>query len=286
MSGHLVCNVAGNQVYFWDLTLRDDDYESEDIIEIFKDTSKQWVFQKESGGTSGYVHWQCRVNLKEKTRRPICFPDAWRGRLSPTKTSTTKGRSPFSYVMKDTSRIDGPWNDKDVTYVPSDVPKTADLYPWQQRCYDALVIQSGRKIMFMEDIGGGVGKTTFLRYLVCRKKAIYIPPICTEAQQMAGYYQSATKGRESWKPIVVFDVPRATSMQMWHKIAPCIEMIKDGWAADGRNSSRFQACEKPYVIVGYNGLPRDKKGERYSLTTFFTHNKVDKWEDFGDARIF
>ena len=286
MAGHMVCNISANQVFFWDLTLRDDDFDEEVLIEVFKDTCKQWVFQKEQGADSAYIHWQCRLNLKEKVRRPSCFPDGWRGRLSPTQVSTVKGRKAFSYVMKEASRIDGPWTDKDIIYVPSDVPMPDGLREWQVRCYDALQVQSSRKIMFMTDVAGGAGKTTFMRYLVARKKAVYIPPICTEAQQMAGYYYGATLGKEQWKPIVVFDIPRSTSMQMWHKIAPCIEMIKDGYAADGRNAAKFHLTEMPIVLVGYNGLPRDKKGDRYELATFFSHDKIDEWIDFGDARIF
>lgn len=262
-------------VFFWDFTISMESAPQKAVVDWLRQVAKQWVFQQEEGSATGYAHWQGRLNLKERTRK-LYLPEEWKGDTSCTGVATVKGKKAFSYVMKEDTRVDGPWSDRDVFEIPDDVPQVDGLRRWQAACLAYLRYQNDRQILFLKDEAGNSGKTTLIRHLICRQRAIYVPPVCENAQQMGAYVHDAVKLDPLKRRIVVFDLPRAISNHQWRKIAPLIEFIKDGYAADGRNTAKFVVCAKPIVLVAYNSLP-----EGACLGTFFTHDKIDLWIDFN-----
>lgn len=283
--GQLVEKTA-NAVNFWDLTVYDP-LDFDEVREWMKEVAKQWVFQEEECPSTKKHHFQCRVNLKKKVRG-CWMPDGWKGKASATSNDTLelakkKGRQAFDYVMKDDTRIDGPWTDRDVGYVPSDVPKTmADLRGWQRDAIRHLLEQNDRRILFLVDKEGCSGKTKLIKFLMGRRNAIYVPPLQDTVNQIMGYFHDATILEPHRKRILVIDVPRATELSFWKKLAPAIEMMKDGFAVDGRNKSRYHMVEQPMVVVSLNGMPYDRKGNQAKLHWFFTPDKIDIWDKYSD----
>lgn len=265
---------AKHPVFFWDFTLSCETCTKDGVVAWCREVGKQWCFQEEEAPGTGYRHYQGRINLRERVRF-LPLPEGYRGHQSPTTVDTAKGKKAFSYVMKSETRVNGPWSDRDVVYVPSDVPEHDSLRPWQSRCLAALRSQGDRQIMFLNEPTGNVGKTTLLRYLACRERAIYVPPICENAQQMAGFVYAAVVRDPSARQIIVFDMPRAISEHSWKKAAPVIEQAKDGYAFDGRNTAKQCLFEKPKILVAYNNLPGD-----LVLGNLFSHDKIQFWNDF------
>lgn len=259
-------------VYFWDFTVSAAKAQRDEILTWCKQNAKQWVFQLEKGAENGYLHYQVRVNLVERKRR-LGAPDHWEcnGNASPTNTKVVQGKRTFEYVMKEDTREDGPWSDKDEPrYVPRAM-RTLELREEQQEMLDYMEVQNDRQILFVQD-EGNAGKSTFGKWLICNRAAVYIPPNCTTGQQMAGYYYSAVKDAPGKTFYVIFDIPRATNERQWREIAPTIEQIKDGYAYDGRNAARFCLTEPPRVVVFFNGLPGDLE-----LEFLFTPDKIVKF---------
>lgn len=257
-------------VFFWDLTVSKEKASREAVKEWCKTNCKQWVFQEEIGAETGYAHYQCRVNLVEKARRPG-VPKEWCANWSATSVNVVKGKRTFQYVIKSETRVAGPWSDRDEAgYLPRDVPE--NLLDWQHELLQRLEEQNGRQILFMADPEGGTGKTTLLRYMASRG-AVVVPPYCDTPQQMAGFFYAAASQDPSKVMNVIFDIPRSLTYKIWQKVAITVEAIKDGWASDGRMSARFMMCEKPKVLVCYNSLPGD-----LTLEHLFSHDKIARFE--------
>lgn len=244
-----------NQCYFFDLTVSAATCEKETLLTFLKDNAKQWAFQLEKGETTGYEHYQCRMNLKQKTRDPR---DMHPGHWTPTQTETTQNKRAFSYVMKAETRVSGPWTDKDNTFIPDHVKAMKTLYPWQETVLEALRMQNNRQILWIWDSEGNVGKSAFLDYLQCYEKAHYVPPFCSNESQIAGYVYKAVvndPGRKHW---FVFDLPRSVDSKQLKQICSIIELTKDGRAFEARNHSRNTLFNRPTILVASNEEPPRK----------------------------
>lgn len=249
--------------------------------------AKQWCFQLEKGAQKGLLHWQGRLNLKERTEH-LHFPEQeWTGYHEPTSKTCTKGKKAFSYVLKRETQVEGPWTDRDIQYIPSDVPDPTELRPWQMRLIDAAKEQNGRQIHFMMNPKGGVGKSAFMRHIASYNAGIIVPPICDTAQQMAAFVYEEVKDQPWRTRMVLIDIPRTADFKMWSKMMIVVETIKDGYAYEGRNKARPPVLfERPQVIVGFNELPMKKCKDGFKrafLQDFLSEDKIVVWTDFGSA---
>ena len=80
----------------------------------------KFVFQLEKSSPTdknpdGYIHWQCRINLvKKKTLASAVkeLGEAIGAHVSPTSTNVHINAKSFNYVMKEDTRLEGPWTDE------------------------------------------------------------------------------------------------------------------------------------------------------------------------------
>lgn len=227
----------------------------------------------EKGAETDYLHFQIRVNLKEKATYPPKH-DFFNKKWTRTSNATATGKQKFNYVFKDDTRAAGPWSDKDQRdFIPVDVP--TELFFWQKRLLERAERCNDREIIFVQNPEGNVGKSKLVRWLFCHKSAIYVPPLMDTAQQMGGFVYAAVSDNPVPKRWVIFDIPRALSESQWWKIGPLVESVKDGWAFDGRNTSRTCIMTQPIVLVFFNKLPG-----KLELRQLFTPNKILLWTEF------
>ena len=131
-----------------------------------------------------------------------------------------------------------------------------NLRAWQQVVIDNLERQSERKILFVVDRKGGMGKSTLTKYLIKERKAW----ACTggkAADLMHAYTPGAT--------IAVFDMARCTCSDYWPW--QFIENLKNGWFTTTKYHSRMITFKPPSVVVFCNDdIPRDKlSADRYQV---------------------
>jgi len=100
-----------NAICTFDFTAKGETNTHLSIIESLSKHCKAFVFQLEKGEQTGYVHYQGRVSLNERARKAniLALKDA---KYSPTSREGSKN---FDYVMKEDTRLEGPWSDKDTT---------------------------------------------------------------------------------------------------------------------------------------------------------------------------
>ena len=131
-----------------------------------------------------------------------------------------------------------------------------NLREWQQMVVRSLEGQTERKILFVVDKKGGMGKSTLTKWLIKEKQAW----TCTggkAADLMHAYTPGAT--------IAIFDMARCTSVDWWPW--QFIENLKNGWYTTTKYHSRMITFKPPKIVVFCNDdIPRDKlSADRYQV---------------------
>lgn len=241
---------ADSAVCCYDLTIPQE-YTNEDLVKSwFKETSKKWCFQLERG-TTGYLHYQCRFSLKQKTRMKtlIARCPLVGGHLSITSNAN---RDNMFYVMKDETRTLGPWTNKDeiAHYIPRQVREIKDnLYPWQQQIINMKEVWDTRSINILYDDIGNLGKSVFGTMLGCCGQGIYIPYMKDFKDVMRMVMERPKHG------LYILDLPRAIKKDKMRETYASIEQLKSGYAYDDRYKWQEEYYDCPCVFIFTNTIP-------------------------------
>lgn len=239
-----------NACAVFDYTIPVDKIEFDTLKKWFKLHCKSWCFQKEKGDKSGYIHWQCRASLNDKTRNP---PKPIKG-CKWTPTSNENKTNDF-YVMKEDTRIEGPWTDSDPDiFIPIQY-RNIILKPWQQEILDSRNINEFRKINYIYDEKGNIGKSTVAALGEILYNGIDCPPIndCKELMQVMACECIDSDNRTPG--IVFIDLPRAMDKDRLFGIFSAIEQIKKGKLYDTRYHYKKYWINSPQIWVFSNMMP-------------------------------
>lgn len=242
--------------YVWDFTLKYKDQDLKLLKDNLKCKCKKWVFQLEEG-ESGYKHWQGRFSLFKKKSLSSLISlfktlPLWEGvHFSITATANTKN---FNYVMKDDTRLSGPYCDTD----PEEVPPTKqmelfnswELYPYQKKLEAIAGKFCLRSIDFIYDQDGNIGKSLFSEYMESKSLAEEVPPF----RLMDDIFQWVAS--RPIKPCYIFDMPRGMKKDKLADFYSGIEVIKNGVAYDKRYSAKKIRFDRPRVFIFSNTLPQ------------------------------
>lgn len=239
-----------NAISVWDFSLKAEKLDKDEVIEKLKAVCKEWCFQLEEGEKTKYLHYQGRVSLKVKSRKgPAIFPGIrW------SATSEANKNNMF-YVMKEDTRKDGPWSDKDkVIYIPKQF-RNIKLYKWQQEVIDSRNAFNDRCIDMIYDEKGNNGKSTVAAIAEIMYNAIDCPPI-NNCKELIQYVCNECMDNEIRNPGLLFvDLPRAMNKDGLNGIYSAIEQIKKGKLVDTRYHSRKWWIDSPRIWVFSNHLP-------------------------------
>lgn len=232
-----------NPIAVWDYTAPTSLLSFDQVITFLKDNGKHWVFQKELG-KSGYEHWQIRISLNNKTRTAPFLANG-----HPTPTSNT-GSTTFDYVMKEETRIEGPWDDKSYKEEPWDLAMIKEWHPWQSDIFKSLKKRDDRIINVLVDHEGGIGKSKVF------KKALYeewagVIPVIGDAKDIIQACCSMGP-----YPAYIVDFPRSGESELHTKsIFKAIEQIKNGVVMDFRYNFKKLIMGSPVIWIFTNETP-------------------------------
>lgn len=142
-------------------------------------------------------------------------------------------------------------------FYDSSLPICVDtLLEWQQQCLDHLDEQSERSILFCVDEEGGIGKSTFAKWLI-RNRNSWACQGGKAADLMHGYRKEAD--------IAIFDMAR-TNNQEWYPWG-FMENLKNGWFTTTKYNGRMHFFKAPKIIVFMNQDPDRTKftADRYKI---------------------
>lgn len=237
----------------YDFRYNADDLQPEDIRDLLKGIAKKYVFQKEQGD-GGYLHYQGRLSLIKRRRKPeaiklfvrapnyfepTCNPEFYRGEAF--------------YQMKLDTRIEGPWKDTDempvLTRQIQEFLKWK-LRPYQVRIYEEASIFDMRKINLIWDTTGNCGKSLLSEYMEYKGLAEEVPPF----RLMDDIFQWVAT-----RPIrkcYIVDMPRGMKKDRLGDFYSGIEVIKNGVAYDKRHRATKIRFDRPRIFVFTNTLPQ------------------------------
>lgn len=237
----------------WDLTIP----ESIGTVELLKsklnELFKRWVFQLEQGESTGYRHYQCRISVSPKKRQSAMIK--YCKELSGCHVSRTSNNSKDDdfYVMKDETRVDGPWSNLDYqppAYIQERFRGTITWKTWQRQLYAEIEPKADdRTINLILERNGNKGKSFIIAYLCQIGLARRIPPLPT-AKDMSQFIMCFPPAK-----CYFIDLPRATSDRDQHAIYSTLETLKDGYIYETRHKGRDKWFEPPHVWVITNREP-------------------------------
>lgn len=269
-----------NAISVWDFTIPEKSISKDELIKEIKNVCKAWAFQIEKGKKTGYLHYQGRVSLKVKSR---VGPNLAKGvRWSAT---SEENKTNMFYVIKDDTRIAGPWTDKDKEiYLPRQF-RDINLYEWQSDILESRNIFQDRIIDAIYDVTGNNGKSTVAALGEIMYGGIDCPPI-NDCKELIQYVCNHCMDNEIRDPKLLFvDLPRAMNKESLFGIYSAIEQIKKGKLTDTRHHAKVWWIDSPRIWIFTNHLPDLTllSSDRWRIWTI--NKKTNKLDRFlGDSK--
>lgn len=236
--------MATNALCSWDFTISCEHVELQILKIWLKENCKKFCFQKEKGEETGYLHFQGRVSLKVKTRKII---SEHKFHWSPTSTAN---KDNDFYVMKNDTRVEGPWKDTDKeTYIPRQIREIKFLWEWQQYIVDHCGDWDTRSINVIIDTKGNSGKSTIKGYMRAYGLGRPLPFANDYKDIMRNVMDIPTS------TCYLIDMPRAIAKDRLFQFFAGIESVKDGYAFDDRYKFEEKFFDCPNIWIFTNAVP-------------------------------
>ena len=243
----------------YDFRYSEGDFKFTDIISMLNGIAKSYTFQLEQGDT-GYRHFQGRLSLIKKRRKMEALKLF---KVAPNYFEPTVNaehyRGDAFYQMKDDTRIEGPWSDRDKeneVYIPRQYRNLIDkLYPYQQYIFDTRNEFEPRKINLIYDKTGCNGKSTIAAICELYGTGIDVPPM-NDMKEIIQLLCDECMSSKLRNPSPIFiDMPRAMDKTRLFGIYSAIEQIKKGKLYDTRYNYRKWWIDSPQLWVFTNVYP-------------------------------
>lgn len=238
-------------VYVWDLTISAEKTDEHSLKKKFKSIAKKWIFQKEEGEHSGFIHYQCRLSLHKKVVNPFKLCD---GHWSPTSSNSAEDFYE-GYCNKYQTRVEGPWRDTDEeVYIPKQF-RNLILRPWQHAVLQRSQVFNDRLVNVVYDPDGNSGKSTLASISELKYGGIDLPP-CNDQKELMQVMCDICVAKNTRSPNPVFvDLPRALDKSRLYGIYSAIEQIKKGKLYDLRYKYKEWWIDSPAIWVFTNTRP-------------------------------
>jgi len=220
---------------------------------------KKFVFQKERGEETDYIHWQIRGTLHKKSTYGNVMSDCVPvvpGHWSITSKDTHLAGNQFNYVMKAQTRLDGPWSDKDKVREPPTVTIQLELYwkqdkyPWQVDAERLIVDYNCRFLHYVWDPHYNSGKSVFSEDIEYRGLAEELPPTCERAEDIIQFVYGMPTAKA-----YTFDLPAALPKKHMRQFYTGLECLKNGYLYDKRYEGKKRRISRPTLMIFANTLP-------------------------------
>lgn len=246
--------VSKNAVYVFDFTLPQSVGTPNEIVTKLCKIAKKFTFQLEKGSETGYMHYQGRMSLRTKTRSGALQKQMSQTDLKGMHVSVTSNQNKDNcfYVLKDDTKVDGPWSDKDLPrYIPRQY-RIDKLRPWQDKVLQSANVFNSREINAIIDYKGGIGKSTIAGYASCKYDYLYIN-VTSDAERIVSTVADILISREEREPKLMFvDIPRSYNSKRLPSLFTAVEIIKGGIVSDTRYRYRSWCYDSPALWVFIN----------------------------------
>lgn len=249
----------------WSVDHTDDN--KDELVLWLKDNADKWVFQAELTNHEGHAnpHYQGYFHTKDKQRSKALAinanVDLAGVNIQPSSSNGVDALR--KYCMKEDSRVAGPWADKKL-YLGNDLWSFSEMPNWQKSLLTLLRRNPGnRKMYWLYDPIGNIGKTKFVKYLVYKQNALGL-----------GYGHSTdVLNLVSKMPnlsVYIWNLTRAKPANLSElDLYSAMESVKDGYFINLKYETSIVLMDPPHVVVMANHLPTLK------------HISADRWQMLG-----
>jgi len=245
------------QLRRWCFTMPKGELTHAQVIKCMEDCKyTKYAFQLEKGDEKGYEHYQGTICGPPRRLSELVGLKMFGADTKPHYSATHDAVGSKMYCMKEDSRVDGPWTDKDKpAYIPK-ADRGLELRLHQKWIVDRLRKQNDRQVMFVVDKEGASGKSTLGRWLTFNEGAFIIPASMKTAEDMMQLVYAKVHERPDKTYTIVMDLPRALNKaEQWGKFLSALEDIKGGHVYDKRYQYKDTRFEPPRVLVFTNAYP-------------------------------
>jgi len=253
--------------------------ELKDVIAMLTPWCTKWVFQKEKGAKTGHMHWQGRVRLRERRRLQTITNKFMPGASLSVTSKEVHMKGDFNYVMKEDTRVEGPWSDAEWMEPP---PLTRQLkefmemdqYKWQTQLYEMAKEWNDRTITVIYDTAGCSGKSIFCEWLEYNQLAFEMPPFRAMEDIMA--CAMCVPAQKCY----LIDMPRGMKKDKMADFYAGLESLKNGVAYDKRYAFKKRRMDRPQIFVFTNLLPKLDllTPDRWKIFTIGPAKELVVWE--------
>jgi len=248
----------------WTFTLPANSVDTEELLSRLSKESDHWIFQKESGESTGYEHYQGYVEFRKDKRfkavKKILGNSAHVEKVKGTRLENIK------YCSKPETRIDGPWSsDHDMEPVrPLEYNET--LIEWHAEL-DALLTEPRWQVpvIFIVDPTGGTGKSSYTRKkMVTQKGFLFFNS--NASKDVACCIQKMVEKEQMRIDLpykFIFDLPRNGP-----KNYAVYEMLKNGMIFSAKYESCGLIFQIPWIIVFTNEEPQVGRMSDYKYKVY------------------
>jgi hypothetical protein len=248
------------------------------VKSIMKNLAKKWCFQLESG-TEGYLHYQCRLSLKVADRLSTMIKKFHglhpliKGHVSATSEENRKN---FFYVMKEESRVAGPWKDDDQE-IPNWLDYDLQRFPWQIQIENIIKTPCSRNyedrcINVIIDRKGKEGKSTYIMWGWTHGLFMSLPYMNNSKEIMQAVYDLPASN------CYFIDIPRAVEKNKMNEFMQGMENLKDGRCFDPRYGFRQKAIQKPHIWLCMNCEP-------HNMNSMLSTDRWKLWEITSEREL-
>ena len=239
-----------------------------EVIEAASKVFNKFVFQKEECPSTKKPHWQFRGSLIKRASCGVvkgklipAFPGNW----SLTSSTVHNDARVFNYVMKEDTRIEGPWSDKDIPPEPKPMTPQLKLFleggyhqgeqllpvrlPWHDQIIQLTSQFDMRSIYLIYDTIGNSQKSIYLEYLEYMDLAFEAPPFRGMEDMMQFCYSFPAQ------KMYFIDMPRGMKKDKLADFYAGIETLKNGVLYDKRYEGKKKRIARPHIVVYTNTLP-------------------------------
>lgn len=253
-----------NPCAVYDFRMNAEGVDQSELMKVLKQLAKHFVFQKEKGHETGYLHYQGRLSLIKKARKAevmklwndtfeIPFPNYF----EPT-ANAPKVFDYDCYASKADSRVGEVVTDKSAepAYIPRQYRDKLDkLYPYQKYIFQTAKDFDDRTINMIYCSSGNKGKSTIASICELFANGIDLPPV-NDADKLIQSCCDICMAKNVRDPSPIFvDLPRAMNKDRLNGIYTAIEQIKKGKLYDLRYTYKEWWIDSPQIWVFSNIEP-------------------------------
>jgi len=220
-------------------------YKSQDIEtlkSLFSHIAYDYVFQEEMG-ESGTPHLQGVVSLKHRKR--------WTEFDLPKVIHWEKVAhvpNSYEYCSRPTKRVGGCWSLKYPIPMKLKILQESQFHEWQKIVIELIKTEpDDRTVWWLWSSKGGVGKSTFCKYLAY----VYDAVLCGKGQY-SDIMNIMFKANMNKTNVVVFDLPRNNGNKISYS---ALEAIKNGLIVNTKYETGSKLFNSPHIIVFSNMPP-------------------------------